>query len=709
MDEGSPLLPSRGTKTLARSFPSHKRKSRSSPLGEGSPVPDDVQSTNLKSLIGIPSRSAESQVRPSLWDRSKYYFPCLGWIPHYTMSKLMGDLVAGMTLASFQIPLAMSFSTSIAHTPPTTGLNSLVVAPIVYALFGTVPQMVVGPESAISLVVGQAIERARKHHENYNATDACVVLSFIGGVCLFLSGALRFGFLDNVLSRALLRGFISAVSLVMILNSLVSELKLEKVLADTPEHYHSPFQKILFLIEYAPKNYHVPTAVLSFACIGALFFLKYTKRAMMRKFRWAVFFPDILLVVIVTIFVSSTMDLKRKFGIDVVGDFDADGISELKNPLSKARRSMYSDLVYPAFMAAILGFFESTIASKSLASAFDFDVSSNRELIALGSTNMVCSLVAGLPSFGGYGRSKVNAYSGGKTVVSGVAMGFFTLLTMRFLLEYIKNIPMGCLSAITTVIGFSLIEESPADIVFYWKCKGYQELGIFAVTLLTTFAFSVEVGITVGCLFSLIRVIKLSGRSGIQILGRVAGTDQFVNADDYFREMFRNRPDLPPLEQTEGCLIVKIPEPLFFTNAEDLKSKLNRLELHGSLRTHPASPQFLGKSMTRRVVLDMNGMTSIDASAAQVLHEIVTSFQKRYVRVFLARVPITQGVREMLISAGIAEIAQRNHDANTGVAENSWSFENIQDALRAGDSYENVDLYSTCGSLTSSLVNTGFT
>ena len=100
-----------------------------------------------------------------IFETIPYYLPCFAWLPEYTFSKLWGDIIAGISLASFQIPLALSYTTSIAHVPPLCGLYSLAISPFVYGVFGSVPQMIVGPESAISLVVGQAVESITLHKD----------------------------------------------------------------------------------------------------------------------------------------------------------------------------------------------------------------------------------------------------------------------------------------------------------------------------------------------------------------------------------------------------------------------------------------------------------------------------------------------------------------------------------------------------------------
>ena len=148
----------------------------------------------------------------------------------------------------------------------------------------------------------------------------------------------------------------------MIINSLVSELKLDKFLVSLPQHYHTPFEKVLFLIDYAPAQYHKPTAIFSGCCFIILIVMRLLKKKLMKRHKSAVFFPDILLVVIVTILISMKLSLKQRYGISIVGDFSMDNFDKLKNPLTHSRRKLMPDLFSASLIVAMLGFFESTTA-----------------------------------------------------------------------------------------------------------------------------------------------------------------------------------------------------------------------------------------------------------------------------------------------------------------------------------------------------------
>lgn len=726
--ESSPLLVRQRPISNIRAVLSESHRSRSAPChtsclecvsedynnqpNNESPPMSSNSSTSTASHSVVKTTTFPKNKSLKLWDVLPYYLPCFSWLPSYDLRKFFGDFIAGVSLASFQIPLAMSYATSIAHVEPLCGLYALAFTPFFYAIFGSVPQMIVGPESAISLVVGQAIEPMIRHDPSLSSLDLCVIITFISGVVLFTFGVFRFGFLDNVLSRAFLRGFISAVGVIMVINSLIVELKLKKVFDDAPSHYHSPFEKVLFLIKYAPANYHLPTSLLSLCCFLILMSLRLIKKKLLKRFRSLVFFPEILLVVVTVIFFSYNFDLKHRYNIEVVGDIEASVFDKLRNPLSKNKRPFYGDLFSAGFMVAMLGFFESTTASKSLGTAYDLAVSSNRELVALGSLNLIGSLFGALPSFGGYGRSKINAYSGAQTVVSGACMGTITMFTIKFLLKFIRYIPVCVLSVITTVVGLSLLEEAPADLRFHIRCRGYNELISFIITVLTTFFYSVEAGITVGCGYSIIRVIKHSTKSRIQILGKLAGTNKFVNADEYEgKNSTSERRVNPQLEEIEGCLIVRIPEPLTFTNTDDLKTRLNRLELYGSTKTHPAAPRSRDQEMTKYVIFDLHGMTTIDSSAIQILQEIISSYKRRHVHVFLVRVPSARKVRNRFVNSGILEMVESDiHRSLLPSAQqmltSSPYFETIEEALRIVDELElraasHLDTLSVCNSIIS--------
>jgi hypothetical protein len=224
--------------------------------------------TNSKSLSTTRWLAKRHGIKSHRWMYLSYYFPVIKWVPQYRWSWFQGDLVAALTMASFYIPMSLSYAANLAHVPPINGLYSFVFNPLIYALLGSCPQMVVGPEAAGSLLVGQVVKtciakgEAGDDDARLNAEIGGVVTAIAGAV-IFTAGLARLGFLDSVLSRPFLRGFISAIGFVIIVDQLIPELGLSEVAKEEGGVAHgSSAQKIMFLFKNI-KNSHTLTAAVS--------------------------------------------------------------------------------------------------------------------------------------------------------------------------------------------------------------------------------------------------------------------------------------------------------------------------------------------------------------------------------------------------------------------------------------------------------------
>lgn len=186
------------------------------------------------------------------------------------------------------------------------------------------------------------------------------------------------------------------------------------------------------------------------------------------------------------------------------------------------------------------------------------------------------------------------------------------------------------------------------------------------VIVLTTIFYSLNMGIAVGIGVSLLQVIRHATRPRIQILGRIPGTQRFENAED--------NPER--LEFVEGCLIVKIPEPLTFANTGELRTRLRRLEMYGTGKAHPALPRLRHEDSNRNIIFDIHGVTSLDGSGTMVLEEIVRSYRERGVRVFFSRCPNrgkpNSKVWQLMVRSGIVEL----------VGGEGQFVDDVQDALK---------------------------
>lgn len=238
----------------------------------------------------------ESEVKTSVWyirwnmlmdcfhRYLAYYFPFLNWIRQYRWSYLQGDLIAAFTMASFYIPMSLSYASNLGHIPPINGLYSFVFNPLIYALLGSCPQMVVGPEAAGSLLVGtvvkSSVDRANGGDDDdaMNAAIAGTVTGMAGAVIL-IAGLTRLGFLDSVLSRPFLRGFISAIGFVILVDQLIPEMGLTSLAKHVGGVSHgSSIDKIIFLVTNA-RNAHGLTCGVAFGSFAIIMVCRYVLRS----------------------------------------------------------------------------------------------------------------------------------------------------------------------------------------------------------------------------------------------------------------------------------------------------------------------------------------------------------------------------------------------------------------------------------------------
>ena len=187
----------------------------------------------------------------------------------YKLSYLQGDLIAALTVAGIYLPMALSLASNLSHVPAISGLYAFVFNPLIYALLGSCTQMIVGPEAAGSLLVGTVVRASvdsGRGDENDGELHAqiCGVVTGIAGATVLLAGIARLGFLDSVLSRPFLRGFISAIGFVIFVDQLIPELGLAKLASETASVDHgSTVDKLRFVFDNLDKV-HKLTALVAF-------------------------------------------------------------------------------------------------------------------------------------------------------------------------------------------------------------------------------------------------------------------------------------------------------------------------------------------------------------------------------------------------------------------------------------------------------------
>ncbi|THG99691.1 hypothetical protein EW145_g7217 [Phellinidium pouzarii] len=565
---------------------------------------------------------AQSQVQSSRLARIKYYLPFTAWLPNYSVSLLGGDFLAGISVACILVPQSISYATSLARLSPLAGLFSASIPGIIYALLGSSRQLSVAPEASLSLLIGQVIQDTlhadpHEHPKNPEAISMAVatITMFQAGLFMFLLGLFRLGFIDVLLSRALLTGFVTALGVVISIEQFIPMLGLTDL-----EHAFNPqttFDKFVFLIRNAATHEHRPTTLISFIALAVLVGFRLIK-ARFRKHWFIGRLPELLIVVI-----ASTALCRHyawdKLGVSILGSVpinNEDG-SFVHFPLHKSTLKYMKSTTTTAVLMAIIGYLDSIVSAKQNAVRFGYSISPNRELVALGAANIVGSFIPGLvPAAGSLTRSRINADSGGRSQMASLICSALVLLSTFFLLPALYFLPRCILGSVVFLVVFTIVAEAPHEVSYFWRMRSWTDLGLMLITFITTLLFNIEIGIVCSIICSLLLVVHKSSRPRLTILGRIPGTTRWKPVTD--------TPEAK--EDVQGTLIVRLRDNLNF-------ERLRRLELYGLQPSHPSdAPR---REQASVIVFHLADLDDCDASAAQIFYELLESYKTRDVAVFI--------------------------------------------------------------------------
>jgi len=134
------------------------------------------------------------------------------------------DAIAGIIIAVVLVPESIAYA-RLAGLPSEIGIYAAVVAYFVYALFGPSRQLVVAPVSIMSLMVGASLGPLHYNPQEYLV--AATILALLVGVILLILGLFKGGYLENLLSKPVGIGFITAGAIIVATTQLPHLLGIE--------------------------------------------------------------------------------------------------------------------------------------------------------------------------------------------------------------------------------------------------------------------------------------------------------------------------------------------------------------------------------------------------------------------------------------------------------------------------------------------------
>jgi sulfate permease, SulP family len=132
-----------------------------------------------------------------------WWFPPARWWADYRAAWLLGDIVVGITLAAYAIPVSLAYA-GLAGLPPQVGIYGYLLGGLGYALLGSSRQLAIGPTSAISLMIAGTVGAMAQGDAQRYAQIASLAAFTVAALSLF-AWLLRLSVLVKLISRPVRR------------------------------------------------------------------------------------------------------------------------------------------------------------------------------------------------------------------------------------------------------------------------------------------------------------------------------------------------------------------------------------------------------------------------------------------------------------------------------------------------------------------------
>jgi sulfate permease, SulP family len=533
-------------------------------------------------------------------------FPPAQWLAEYRAAWLRPDIIAGVTLAAYAIPVSLAYA-ALAGLPPQIGVYGYMLGGIGYALLGSSRQLAVGPTSAISLMIaasvgvlaaGDAVRYAQI------ASLAAFAVAMLG----LIAWIFRLSMLVRLISDSILVGFKAGAGLTIIMTQLPS-------LFGVAGGGRNFFDRLITLIGQLGGVHWIVLAV----GLVAITLLLLGERVLPGR-------PVGLAVVILSILVAILFGLPA-LGVPVTGTIPS-GLPSFAIPTFGL---LDFDESFPlAAGILLLAYVEGVSAARSFAAKHGYALDVRQEFLGLGAANLAVSLGHGYPVAGGLSQSAVNDQAGARTPLALVVCSVTLAICLLFLTGLLTSLPKAVLAAIVFTAVYKLVDV--LALLRMWRISRIDFLAA-AIALVSVLLLGILQGILLAAIASIALLLARASQPNVAFLARVPGTGRYADS--------ARNPDVEPIA---GVIAFRPEASLLYINAEtvldavmskvaavpgtklvvcglssspfiDLAGAKMLHDLHGELATHGIAFQIVGARGQVRDVLQADGLADKTDSA----------------------------------------------------------------------------------------------
>ena len=302
-----------------------------------------------------------------------------------------------------------------------------------------------------------------------------------------------------------------------------------------------------------------------------------------------------------------------------------------------------------AVTLALVMILETFTAAAVMETRFGVRINANRELLVLGSANMVSALVGGVPSTGSPVRSVSSWLDGGRGIFASLLTLLLSGMLVIALSAWLLVLPAGVVAGLFLVQ--AVIMFDPAFLrrlksllrTRQWRMTGTQDLGFWitlAISLVTFFGnlvWACCIGVALSCLAVLRRVSTNL-------------TAHWAYLDQYRSRRVRSTGEMTNLARTFHRIgVLRLTGHLFFGNSARLMQLAD--DLHAE---------------TKAVVIDVSQVHDVDPSGVEAVSWLIRALLERHLKVVVTGLKRTRAAH-LRFRLQAAEGVQHHSDLDRGL------------------------------------------
>jgi MFS superfamily sulfate permease-like transporter len=560
----------------------------------------------------FPGASPPGGAKTTRWPLFRSF---AGW----RIGDLGADAIAGLTLAAIAIPEQMA-TARLGGFSPELGFLALAAGAVGFAIFGDNRRMSVGADSTITPIFAGALAAVAAADPSRYASNAAALAIGVG-VLLTLGGALRLGFIADLLSIPVTTGFLAGIAGHIVISQAPAAMGLANPAGST-------LAKAAALAGEAgaanPWTLSLSLGVLAIMLVG--------ERLSPRT-------PSALIGVGAATILTVVLDLEAH-GVTTLGAVSA---TPLRIALPEIGWSDILDVGPLTAIVALVVMVQSAATTRAFSQGADNGPDVNRDFIGLGAANALAGLTGAFPVNASPPRTAIVAETGGVSQAGGLIAAALALAISFAGGGLLGRVPHAALAGVLLFVAQRIVRLGV--MIDIWR-RSRTEFLLIAVTFLAILILPIEQGVGVGIVLSLLHGVWTTTRARVVEFERIPGSS-------IWWPIGRERIG----ETLKGVEVIALQAPLSFLNAYDFQSEISAM-----LRRADAP---------RLVVIEANAIVEIDYTGASVLAGLVRRFRAEGVDVAFARLESVRA-QESFARQGLEALVGRDH-----------MFRSVQEAIAA--------------------------